>query len=438
MKISLINLGCKVNQYEIDGMYEKLQKKYEVTENLEFADLYIVNTCAITREAEKKSRQMIAKITKINPDAQIIVCGCASENSPEQFMDKKNITTILGNAHKGKIEDYIGLKGCYVDELPTKYEDDLTVSAVRTRGYVKIQDGCNAYCSYCIIPFLRGRSRSRSLKSILQEARKLCKTCKEIVLTGINVSDFRIDNRRALGDLLYAMRDLPCRIRLSSMDESVITDEFLETVSSMPNFCPHFHISLQSGCDKVLREMNRHYTTADFFGKVEKIKKYFKNPCISTDVIVGFPTENDDDFERTLTFVKKMKFSDIHYFAFSLRPYTAVSMLEQLNGDVIRKRERLLEQIKRDSNLEFRKNNLGQELFVLVEKQNEDYSEGLSQNYIKCYVDNKYRENIMLKVLAKEIYKDGIKCDVIERVCKNKKRANRYDMVTGDKVDQSL
>ena len=275
MKICLLNLGCKVNQYEIDGMYEKLSKHHEVTENLEPADLYIVNTCAVTNEAEKKSRQIISKITKINSDAQIIVCGCASENNPEQFLDKKNVTAVLGNANKGKIEAYIGLKGCYVDDLPTKYEDDLMVTKVRTRGYVKIQDGCNSFCSYCLIPFLRGRSRSRSLKSITFEARKLSKTCKEIVLTGINVSDFRLDNKKALPELLYALRDLPCRIRLSSMEVGAISDDFLETVSSMPNFCPHFHLSLQSGCDKVLREMNRHYTTADFLKMMMTLKKHF-------------------------------------------------------------------------------------------------------------------------------------------------------------------
>ena len=422
MKICLLNLGCKVNQYEIDGMYEKLSKHHEVTENLEPADLYIVNTCAVTNEAEKKSRQIISKITKLNSDAQIIVCGCASENNPEQFLDKKNVTAVLGNANKGKIEAYIGLKGCYVDDLPTKYEDDLMVTKVRTRGYVKIQDGCNSFCSYCLIPFLRGRSRSRSLKSITFEARKLSKTCKEIVLTGINVSDFRLDNKKALPELLYALRDLPCRIRLSSMEVGVITDDFLETVSSMPNFCPHFHLSLQSGCDKVLREMNRHYTTADFFGKVEKIKKYFKNACISTDVIVGFPTENDDDFEKTLSFVKKMKFSDIHYFAFSSRPYTRVANLSQLNGGVIRERERKLEKIKRECNLEFRKSNIGKPLEVLVENSNDEVSEGLSENYIRCYVKGHYKENTMLRVMPKAIYRDGLECEVLSVKTKHKKQ----------------
>ena len=422
MKICLLNLGCKVNQYEIDGMYEKLSKHHEVTENLEPADLYIVNTCAVTNEAEKKSRQIISKITKINSDAQIIVCGCASENNPEQFLDKKNVTAVLGNANKGKIEAYIGLKGCYVDDLPTKYEDDLMVTKVRTRGYVKIQDGCNSFCSYCLIPFLRGRSRSRSLKSIMFEARKLSKTCKEIVLTGINVSDFRLDNKKALPELLYALRDLPCRIRLSSMEVGVITDDFLETVSSMPNFCPHFHLSLQSGCDKVLREMNRHYTTADFFGKVEKIKKYFKNACISTDVIVGFPTENDDDFEKTLSFVKKMKFSDIHYFAFSSRPYTRVANLSQLNGGVIMVREIKLVKIKRECNLEFRKSNIGKPLEVLVEKVDDEVSEGLSENYIRCYVKGHYKENTMLRVMPKAIYRDGLECEVLSVKTKHKKQ----------------
>ena len=418
MRICLLNLGCKVNQYEIDGMYGKLKDDYEVTTNLEFADLYIVNTCAVTKEAEKKSRQMIAKIAKINENARIIVCGCASENNAEQFLDKKNVCCVIGNANKGKIKDYIGKEGDFVDELPIKYEDDLSAVGVRTRAYVKIQDGCNNFCSYCLIPFLRGRSRSRDLKSIVKEARQLSKKCKEIVLTGINVSDYRIDGRPALHKVLYALRDFKCRVRLSSMEVSIINEEFLETVSSMKNFCPHFHLSLQSGCDKVLKEMNRHYTAADYFGKVELIKKYFKNPCITTDIIVGFPTENDNDFKKTLHFVKKMKFADIHYFAYSSRPGTVVGRLSQLNGAVIKQREKELEKIRKESNLSYRKSCIGNTFQVLIEKNVGEYSEGYLENYVKCYIKGKYKEKSFVNVEAKEIYLDGLRCEekVIDKV----------------------
>ncbi len=413
-KVCLLNLGCKVNQYEIDSLLNSLKNKYETTNQLEFADIYIVNTCAVTKEAEKKSRQMISKIIKINKDAKIYVCGCASQNNPNQFLNRKQVRNVFGNAKKGKILEFFDKKGNFVFPLSKEYEDDFLATNVRTRGYVKIQDGCNNYCSYCLIPYLRGFSRSRDLKSIVNEATQLSKTCKEIVLTGIDVSDYKIDNKPALGTLLKALSNLPCRIRLSSMEVRIINNDFLNIISSMPNFCPHFHLSLQSGCDKTLKDMNRHYTTQEYFEKVALIRKYFDNPAITTDIIVGYPTETDEDFLKTLEFVNKVKFSAVHFFAYSSREGTRASKLKQLNGKVIKERENKLREIVEKQKIEYLKSCLNKDFSVLIEKEiSQNLFEGFSENYVKCYVQNA-KCNQILKVRAKSIYLDGVKCEIID------------------------
>ncbi len=414
-KVCLLNLGCKVNQYELDGILNSLKDSYEVSTELENSDIYIVNTCAVTSEAEKKSRQILSKIRKVNPNAEIYICGCASQNNPEQFIDKPNVKLVLGNTKKGKISQLIGQCGNLVEEIGLDYEDDFFATNVRTRGYVKIQDGCNNFCSYCLIPYVRGRSRSRDLKSIVKEAKALSKTCKEIVLTGINVSDYQIKGKPALAQVILALKDLPCRVRLSSMEVGIITHEFLDAIKTAKNFCPHFHLSLQSGCDKVLRDMNRHYTTSTYLGKVRLIESYFNNPCITTDIIVGFPTENDDDFEKTLNFVKIVKFSDIHYFAYSSRPGTRVAKLQQLNGAVIKQREKKLEELRSKLNLNYRESCIGNIYNVLVEsKQKEGKVYGFSENYVKCYLSGDYHDGDMVKVRAVSLYLDGLLCEEVE------------------------
>ncbi len=414
-KVCLLNLGCKVNQYELDGILNSLKENYQVTTELENCDIYIVNTCAVTSEAEKKSRQILAKIRKANPNAEIYICGCASQNNPEQFLDKPNVKLVLGNTKKGKISQLLGQCGNLVEDIGLDYEDDFFATNVRTRGYVKIQDGCNNFCSYCLIPYVRGRSRSRDLKSIVKEAKALSKTCKEIVLTGINVSDYQIKGKPALAQVILALKDLPCRIRLSSMEVGIITHEFLEAIKSVKNFCPHFHLSLQSGCDKVLRDMNRHYTTSTYLGKVRLIETYFNNPCITTDIIVGFPTENDDDFEKTLNFVKIVKFSDIHYFAYSSRPGTRVANLQQLNGAVIKQREKKLEALRAKLNQNYRESCVGNIYNVLIESKHKDGKVyGFSENYVKCYLSNDYHEGDMVKVKAIALYLDGLLCEEVD------------------------
>lgn len=408
-KVCLINLGCKVNQYEIDGILGTLRGEYEICTKLEKADKYIVNTCAVTQEAERKSRQIISKILKQNLDAKIYVCGCASEHNAEQFLKNSQVQCVIGTSLKGKIKECFGKTGNLTQEISKEYEDNLLATNVRTRGYVKIQDGCNNFCSYCIIPYLRGRSRSRPLHSIVTEATILAKDCKEIVITGINISDYKIDGKFALSDVLLALKNLPVRVRLGSLEVNVISKEFLQNAKSIENFCPQFHLSLQSGSDKVLKDMNRHYTTKEYFEKVELIREYFPLASITTDIIVGYPTETDADFEDTLAFVEKVSFSAVHYFSYSSREGTRAGKLPQLDGNIKKEREEKLKLIVQNCKKKYLESLLFKDLEVLVEQKVGDYYEGLSREYVRCFVPSKKDlTGKIVKVKAQKIFKDGI------------------------------
>lgn len=415
LKICLLNLGCKVNQYEMDALSGSLADEFEVCSRLENADIFILNTCAVTGEAERKSRQMVTKIIKINPAARIFVCGCASQKNAEQFAKIPQVQCVLGTFGKGKLKEYFGKDGIFTKEFSREYEDDFFSTGVRTRGYIKIQDGCNNFCSYCIIPFLRGRSRSRSLESIVAEATELSQTCSEIVLTGINISDFKLNGKSALASVLFALKDLKTRLRLSSLEAGVITEDFLKTAQSLANFCPHFHLSLQSGSDKVLKDMNRHYTTDEFFEKVKLIRSFFPAAAITTDIIVGFPTETDEEFEKTLRFVEKVAFSDVHIFAYSPREGTASAKLTLINGAVIKKREQTLKALVQDSKKAFLKSWLAKPLEVLFETNLKGINQGFSREYIRCYLPSqKDFSSQTLSVRPVELFKDGLKVEKID------------------------
>ncbi len=410
MKVCCINLGCKVNQYEIDSIVCSLKGNCEVVTELQPADIYIVNTCAVTSEAEKKSRQYISKITNLNKDAKILVCGCASQNNAKQFAEKENVKVVFGTMGKGEIINYINQELVDIREIDHKcYEDNLFVdSCDRIRGYIKIQDGCNNFCNYCLIPYLRGRSRSRNLDSIVKEAKALSQNVKEIVITGINISDYRIDGNLALGRVMESLKDLPVRIRIGSLEVNVITDELLQTLSQMDNFCPQFHLSLQNGCDKVLKEMNRHYTASEYLDKVNLIRKYFPYAGITTDLIVGYPTETDEDFAKSCEFLKKVKFSQVHYFAYSNRAGTVAGRLPQINGQIIKNRELALKPIVNGLKTSFINLNKDRILDVLVEEKIGDYFVGYSKNYIRCYIKSTDDlTNNVVKVTIAETYKDG-------------------------------
>lgn len=410
MKIAVVTLGCKVNKYESDALIFELKKRgYETTDKLEFADIYVINSCAVTNEAEKKSRQMLQRVRSFNPDAKIYVMGCASQHNPQKFVEK-GAKYVIGTVNKQKILDDLSADGEKIYDFPKEYETGLFSAQTLSRAYIKIQDGCNNFCTYCLIPYLRGRSRSRDLESILDEVKKLPSEVKEIVLVGIDVSDFQIDGKKALGTLLTKLDGFGKRLRLSSMEDNLIEDEFMETLSKLKNFCPHFHLSLQSGCDNVLKKMNRKYTTAQFEESVNKIRKYFPNAGITTDIIVGFPTETDDDFEQTMKFVEKIKFSQLHIFPYSKRDGTVAEKLyKDLSGTVKMQRLKRLEKLGETLKIDFiNQNKTGK---VLIEEKNGDFCEGYTENYIKCYVKGDFNVGDIIEVNIVKPFKNGALCE---------------------------
>lgn len=410
MKIAVVTLGCKVNKYESDALIFELKKRgYETTDKLEFADIYVINSCAVTNEAEKKSRQMLQRVRSFNPDAKIYVMGCASQHNPQKFVEK-GAKYVIGTVNKQKILDDLSADGEKIYDFPKEYETGLFSAQTLSRAYIKIQDGCNNFCTYCLIPYLRGRSRSRDLESILDEVKKLPNEVKEIVLVGIDVSDFQIDGKKALGTLLTKLDGFGKRLRLSSMEDNLIEDEFMETLSKLKNFCPHFHLSLQSGCDNVLKKMNRKYTTAQFEESVNKIRKFFPNAGITTDIIVGFPTETDDDFEQTMKFVEKIQFSQLHIFPYSKRDGTVAEKLyKDLSGTVKMQRLKRLEKLGETLKIDFiNQNKTGK---VLIEEKNGDYCEGYTENYIKCYVKGDFNVGDIVEVKIVKPFKNGALCE---------------------------
>lgn len=411
MKIVILTLGCKVNKYESDSLKFNLKLKgHDVSSELEPADIYIINSCAVTAEAEKKSRQMIAKCRKLNGYAKIFVCGCASQHNPKQFIEK-DANFVSGVSAKIKIADTLEEMGEKLSPLPLQYEDDMHAEQDRTRAYIKIQDGCNNFCSYCIIPYLRGRSRSREIISILNEVAALPDDIKEVVLTGINVTDYKIDGQSGLLTLLERLDDYGKRLRLSSMEESLVSDEFVIGLTGLRNFCPHFHLSLQSGSESVLKRMNRHYTPAQFYESVERIRRYFPLACISTDVIVGYPEETDEEFNDTVEFIKKVKFSSLHIFQYSHRTGTVASKLPDIAPEIKQARFEVLNKLKQELQATFiEANKIGK---VLVEEKVGPFYVGYTENYIKCYIrSHKNIINKIVEVKIGKLFKEGAKAKV--------------------------
>jgi len=414
-KVCFITLGCKVNKYESDCMANILKSHgYAISHELEPADIYIVNSCAVTNEGERKSRQYIAKIRSINPNAKIIYTGCASEHNMKIF-EEKGIWGAIGNVNKKNILEIVENGGFIKypqDNIYEKLNDPLTS---QTRAYLKVQDGCNRFCSYCLIPYVRGRSRSRELKDIIDEAKKLAQKAKEIVLVGIDISDYKIGEKQALGELIWAMRDINARFRLGSFEANIISIELMELLKKTENFVPHFHLSLQSGDDSVLKAMNRKYTSAEFLEKCELIREYFPNANITTDIIVGFPTETDEMFENTCEFVRKARFGKIHVFPYSKRDGTIASRLKDLPKSIKTERVNKLVKLGNELQLEFNKENLDKVHNVILEEEVGDYIEGFTENYIKVYVkkSEKIKCGDYIKVKLTKLKEMGMEGEVV-------------------------
>ncbi len=408
MLASVITLGCKVNEYESQSILGQLKDYgYDITEGYEVADVYVVNTCAVTNVAERKSRQVMAKLLKLNPNAKIVVCGCAVQNNPSQFLKNKNVLALVGNAGKEHIMDFIGAENKTLPDLEHfKYTDMHRPIETRTRQFIKIQDGCNYFCSYCLIPYVRGRSRSRDLNDILDEIRST--TAKEIVLTGINMSDYRIEGEVALKTLIREIDKLGKRFRLSSIECNVLDDEMLNILAKSNNFCPHFHLSLQSACNATLKRMNRRYTIEEFIAITDKIKAIFPRVCLSTDIIVGFKGETDDEFAETLKNVKRIGFTSMHVFPYSERSGTNAC---KLSGDVpthkIKERLHTLLALRDECTRQFIRDNENTTHTVLIEEYDGEYSVGYTENYIYTYILGKQPIGDILTVTLGKPYKNG-------------------------------
>ena len=407
MKTAVINIGCKVNQCECDSLMTGLKALgHEVTDELVFADNYVINTCAVTKEAERKSRQFVGKVKRINPKADVYVIGCASEKNAEQFT-LKGVKYISGTAKKDAVLQM--LSGVHISEIPNVYESLPQGTNFRARAYVKVEDGCNNFCSYCIIPYLRGRVRSRSLESIREECIRAAETTDEIVLTGINLSAYGTDIGSNLATLLNELKDIPVRLRLGSLEVNVINEDFMHALVASENICPHFHLSLQSGSDGVLESMNRHYTTSEYRTKVSLIRTYFPTAAITTDIIVGFPTETDEMFEETLSFAREIGFANIHVFPYSRRSGTAAYPLGALPDNVMNERVSRLIALRDELKKAYESSFVGCELEVVVESSDGVFAEGYSDNYIRVYIpDRDYRPGKKITVTIEGERADGL------------------------------
>lgn len=410
MKAVVFTLGCKVNDCESGSLIRGLQERgWEVSDELDFADLYILNTCAVTGEAEKKSRQAIARVRAVNPDARIIVCGCAAEKTPEIFAKKQNVQLVTGARQKSKILSLLDGEGIALDENDKIYDEMPAPVSLKTRAFVKIQDGCNNFCSYCIIPYLRGRSRSRTVESAAEEI--LSASAEEVVITGIDISSFK-DGNRGLADLLLAVKNANSRIRLGSLEVGVITPQLLEAAKQVRDFAPHFHLSLQSGSDAVLKKMNRHYTGEEYCRRVELIRSYFPDAAITTDIISGFPTETEENFSETLALARRVGFSQIHCFSYSRRTGTVAAKFSELPAEIRKRRLHELLALSHELRQTYEQKFVGKVLEIVPEEVKDGYTVGYSENYIRLYVKGTAEKKV--RVTAREAYADGLLAEIIQ------------------------
>ena len=406
MKAALHNLGCKVNAYETEAMQQILEEAgYEIVPFQEGADVYVINTCSVTNMADRKSRQMLHRAKKQNPDAIVVGAGCYVQTKEAQALVDESIDIVIGNNKKHELVPLLReyeashrKMACVADINHEKqaYEElSLSRTAEHTRAFIKVQDGCNQFCTYCIIPFARGRVRSRELPDVLQEIRTLAKSgYREVVLTGIHLSSYGVDNGESLLHLIEAVHELEGieRIRLGSLEPRIVTDAFAKRLSELPKICPHFHLSLQSGCDTVLSRMNRRYDTAEYEAGCALLRRYFEHPAITTDVIVGFPGETDEEFETTERYLERIHFYEMHIFQYSRREGTkAAAMPDQVPEAVKKERSEKLLALGHRMSEEFRRYYLGRQVTALLEEEflydGKRYYTGYTKEYVKVAVE---------------------------------------------------
>ena len=406
MKAALHNLGCKVNAYETEAMQQILEEAgYEIVPFSEYADVYVINTCSVTNMADRKSRQMLHRAKKQNPDAIVVGAGCYVQTKEAQALVDESIDIVIGNNKKHELvsllQEYEAshrktARVADINHEKQAYEElSLSRTAEHTRAFIKVQDGCNQFCTYCIIPFARGRVRSRELPDVLQEIRTLAKSgYREVVLTGIHLSSYGVDNGETLLHLIEAVHELEGieRIRLGSLEPRIVTDAFAKRLSELPKICPHFHLSLQSGCDAVLSRMNRRYDTKEYEAGCALLRRYFEHPAITTDVIVGFPGETDEEFETTERYLERIHFYEMHIFQYSRREGTkAAAMPDQVPETVKKERSEKLLALGHKMSEEFRRYYLGRQVTALLEEEffhdGKRYYTGYTKEYVKVAVE---------------------------------------------------
>lgn len=429
-KAALHNLGCKVNAYETEAMQQILENAgYEIVPFTEYADVYVVNTCSVTNMADRKSRQMLHKAKKMNPDAIVVGAGCYVQTKEAEALLDDTVDIVIGNNKKHELlsmleayENDHGKCGNVIDINHEKQEYEemfLERTAEHTRAFIKVQDGCNQFCSYCIIPYTRGRVRSRRPEDVEEEVRTLAeKGYQEIVLTGIHLSSYGTDFKEEPQDLLELTKRLHQipgvkRIRFGSLEPRLITEEFVRELSAMEKICPHFHLSLQSGCDATLKRMNRHYTCEDYLYRCGILRKYFRDPAITTDVIVGFPGETDEEFAETKKFLETVHFYEMHVFKYSRRAGTrADRMPDQVPEPVKTKRSAELLALEKEMSKAYRASFLGRETEVLMEEPVEiggaRYMVGHTKEYVKAAVPEAGGKNCFVRGVLKEFLTDEI------------------------------
>ena len=428
---ALHNLGCKVNSYETEAMQQLLEEAgYEIVSFHEKADVYIINTCSVTNIADRKSRQMLHRAKKQNPEAVVVAAGCYVQSAAEELKADLAVDVIIGNNKKQDLvpilEEYFKDRtdSSHVIEINETHEyERLSIHKIadHTRAFLKVQDGCNQFCSYCIIPYTRGRVRSRRPEEVVAEVRELAAAgYQEVVLTGIHLSSYGVDFKEKENEnLLSLIRQVHevegiRRIRLGSLEPRIITDDFAKALASMPKFCPHFHLSLQSGCDETLKRMNRHYTTEEYAAGCDILRRYFDNPAITTDVIVGFPGETEEEFEATKAFLERIGFYEMHIFKYSRRAGTrADRMPEQVPEQIKNVRSEALLLLEKQMSKAYRESFLGKKKTVLLEEKTEiggrAYMIGHTMEYVKAvvpYADdlkNKMTEGVLKEALNDEV-----------------------------------
>ena len=423
-KVALHNLGCKVNAYETEAMQEMLEQAgYTIMPFKEGADVYVINTCTVTNIADRKSRQMLHRARKMNPDAIVVAAGCYVQAQAEHGEIDECIDIVIGNNKKKDLipllEQYFQKRekeNAVIDINHTKEYEELHLSKTggHTRAYIKVQDGCNQFCTYCIIPYARGRVRSRSLESVLEEVRNLAAHgYREVVLTGIHLSSYGIDLKDTdLLQLIQAVHEIEGieRIRLGSLEPRIITEEFARTIAALPKMCPHFHLSLQSGCNATLQRMNRRYSAEEYFEKCQLLRKYFDNPALTTDVIVGFPGETEEEFEESRAFVDKVDFYETHIFKYSRREGTkAAVMPDQVDEQIKAKRSAQLIELGEKKRAAYEQSFQGKEVEVLVEEDLElngkEVQTGHTKEYMKIALET--NENLKNSIVKVQIGKDS-------------------------------